>query len=92
MVDVSDDPVLVRRGKIARWCDVGKRVGYSAYGLAMIIFFVAFATTFTPLLTSTIVTLMVAGGIVLIPAIVFGYGVKAADREDREQSAQEPNT
>lgn len=91
MVDVSDDPVLMRRASIARWCDLGKRVGYTAYGLAMLIFFIAFATTFTPVLTSTIVTLMVAGGIVLIPAIVFAYGVKAADREDREQQSEEPN-
>lgn len=85
---MSDDPVLVRRASIARWSDLGKRVGYTAYGVAMVIFFVAFATTFTSLVTTAIVALMVGGGLVLIPAIVFGYGVKAAEREEREERAR----
>ena len=85
--DPTADPVLVRRARIGRWCDLGKRIGYLAYGLAVVLFFVGFATTFTTLITTTIVALMVGGGVLLIPAIVFGYGVKAADREDRENAA-----
>ena len=78
------DPVLARRAAIARWSDTGKRLGYSAYGIAVVLFFVGFATTFTTTITTIIIVLMVAGGLVLMPAIVFAYGVKAADREDRE--------
>jgi hypothetical protein len=41
--------------------------------------------------TSIIVT-MVLGSLVLAPAIVVGYGVRAADREDRERAATSPPT
>lgn len=79
-----DDPVLTRRRRIERWSVLGKRIGYSLYGFAIVAFFVGFATTWSgPLLASIIVALAI-GGVLLIPAIVFGYGVKAADREDRE--------
>ncbi len=78
------DPLLAKRARIARWCELGKRIGYSAYGLAVVLFFVGFAAGFRGWITTTIVVLMVAGGAVLAPAIVFAYGVKAADREDRE--------
>lgn len=81
------DPVLERRARIGRWCETGKRVGYLAYAAAMILFFIGFATTYTTAMTTTIITLIVGGGIVLAPAIVMGYGVKAADREDREAAA-----
>ena len=81
------DPILERRARIGRWCGTGKRVGYLAYGAAMVLFFVGYATTYTEAITTTIVTLMVGGGVVLAPAIVMGYGVKAADREDREVAA-----
>lgn len=83
----SVDPVLERRARIGRLCKMGKRVGYLAYAAAMILFFIGFATTYTTAMTTTIITLMVGGGIVLAPAIVMGYGVKAADREDREAAA-----
>jgi hypothetical protein len=35
-------------------------------------------------MVSLIVACLVVGSIVLAPAIVFAYAVKAADREDRE--------
>lgn len=81
------DPILERRARIGRWCETGKRVGYLAYAAAMVLFFIGFASTYTTAMTTTIITLMVGGGIVLAPAIVMGYGVKAADREDREAAA-----
>lgn len=30
---------------------------------------------------------MLIGSILLVPAIVFGYGIRAADREDRQRTA-----
>ena len=83
----AGDPVLERRATIARWCGLGKRVGYAAYGLAVVLFFVGFAAGFHDWITTTIVVLMVGGGAVLAPSIVFAYGVKAADREDRDDAA-----
>jgi hypothetical protein len=77
------DPVIERRARIARWCEVGKRVGYALYGVAVILFFIGLATEYTTWLVTTIVVCMGVGAVVLIPAIILGYGVKAADREDR---------
>lgn len=78
------DPVRARRARIARLVDVGQRVGYGAFALAIVLFFVGFATSFSALVTP-IVALLVVGSVVLAPAIVFGYAVKAAEREDRER-------
>lgn len=80
---MSDDPVAVRRARIARWCDVGKRLGYALYGAAVVLFFLGLATTYSTWLVTTIVVMMGVGAVVLIPAIIFGYGVKAAEREER---------
>jgi hypothetical protein len=81
---VSDDPVLVRRARIARWVAIGQRVGYGLFGFACVAFVVGFIVGFEAWLTTLIVASIVVGSLVLAPAIVFGYGVKAADRADRE--------
>ncbi len=87
-VTTADDPVLIRRARIGRWCDLAKRLGYSAYGIAVLLFFVGFTVGFQQWMTTTIVVLLVGGGAVLMPAIVFAYGVKAADRDDRENQGE----
>ena len=87
MADTVDDPVLVRRAHIARAVLIGQRVGYALFGVAVVAFFVGFATHFTDPLVTVIVGSLVVGSLVLAPAIVFGYAVKAADREDRGLSS-----
>ena len=77
------DPVIERREKIGRWCEVGKRFGYALYGIAVVLFFIGLATEYTGWLVTTIVVCMAVGAVVLLPAIIFGYGVKAAEREER---------
>jgi hypothetical protein len=77
------DPVLVRRARIARLVEIGQRVGYGLFGLALVLFFVGFFAGFTTTITSLVVAALIVGSLVLAPAIVFGYAVKAADREDR---------
>jgi uncharacterized membrane protein len=79
----DDDPVLVRRAQVLRWCDLGQRIGYLCFGLAVVLFVVGFIAQFPAWLVTTIVGLMVAGSIVLLPAIILGYAAKAADKEDR---------
>ncbi len=79
----GEDPVLARRARIASWVAVGQRLGYTLFGFAMVVFVVGFVTNYTDWMVSAIVAGLVVGSIVLAPAIVFGYGVKAADREDR---------
>ena len=82
---MSTDPVLERRRRIARLCVLGQRVGYGCFGLAIVVFVVAFVVGFNGTVVSLIVGCIVAGSIVLAPAIVFGYAVRAAEREDREE-------
>ena len=81
------DPVLDRRSAIARWVGLGKRVGYGLYLVAIVLFGVGFAGTYTSTITTVIVLSLVVGSIILAPAIVFGYGVKAAEREERRRAA-----
>ena len=78
------DLVLERRVRIARVVRLGKRVGYSLFLIAIVLFFVGFATEFSGELTNTIVACMVVGSLVLAPAIVLGYAVRSAHREDHE--------
>jgi ethanolamine transporter EutH len=76
------DPVLERRAQIARLSQLGKRVGYLLFAYAVVAFVVGYQIGFRAWLVDTIVAAMVVGSILLVPAIVFAYGVKAADRED----------
>ncbi len=78
----GSDPILARRARLKRLAEIGQRVGYSLFGLALILFFVGFAAGFPSWLITVIVACLVGGSIVLAPAIVIGYGVKAAVRDD----------
>ena len=49
----------------------------------MLLFVVAFIADFPSWIVTVIIAAMVLGSVTLLPAIVFGYGVKAADAEDR---------
>jgi hypothetical protein len=77
------DPVLERRAKLLRMTKVGQRFGYGCFGLAMVLFVIALATQLPTWLVTLIMVLMVAGSVVLLPAIILSYGAKAADKEDR---------
>jgi hypothetical protein len=83
MADPSD-PILVSRARVARWVNLGLRAGYGLFALALVLFAVALATDFTPLLGGALTFCLVAGSLVLAPSIVFSYAVKAANRADRE--------
>jgi hypothetical protein len=80
----SVDPVLERRARIARLVVLGKRVGYGLYLVAIVGFGIGFVAGFDGLVGTTVIWCLVIGSLVLAPAIVFGYAVKAAEREDRE--------
>jgi hypothetical protein len=80
----SDDPVLARRARIAKLTELGQRAGYGLFGLAIVLFIIGFVGGYSDLLVAMIVGSLGIGSAVLAPAIVFGYAVKAAEREDRE--------
>lgn len=77
------DPVLVRRARIAAQVKLAKRIGYLGLLVAMIGFGIGIATSFSgPAITIAVIGLIV--GVVVLPIpIVLGYGVMAANREDR---------
>jgi hypothetical protein len=82
---VATDPVLERRRRIAGLVQVGKRLGYGLFLVAVVVFFAGLAAGFTGLTTTVIVACLLVGSAVLAPAIVFGYAVRAAERDDRQQ-------
>jgi hypothetical protein len=84
------DPVTERRARIARWVLLGKRIGYSALALAIGVFSVALYWDLPRVLIGIIVACLVVACVTLAPSIVFGYGVMAADREDRELGRTPP--
>ena len=80
------DPILEKRARVSRLVSLGLRVGGGLFLLASLVFFVAFATEFTSLATNVITLCLLLGSVILAPAMVFHYAVKAADRADREDS------
>lgn len=78
-----NDEVLAQRARVERWTGIGKRIGYGLFLVAVVLFVIGFVVGFRPSIVTPIVAAMVIGSIILLPAIVFGYGVKAADREER---------
>jgi hypothetical protein len=79
------DPVRARRQQIAHWTLLANRIGYLFFALAIVCFVLAFAFGFTATMASIVIGSLVIGSILLAPAIVLGYAVKAAERDDRER-------
>ena len=80
----DEDPVRAQRARVAGAVAVATRLGYGLFAAAVITFFVGLATTFTSGLASVTVAFLVAGTVVLAPAIILGYAVRSAERHDRE--------
>ncbi len=68
---------------MARLTAAGQRAGYGLFALAVILFVIGAAVGFTGPLAVAVTVCLVVGSVVLAPAIVFGFAVKAAEREDR---------
>ncbi len=77
------DPVRVRRQQVARWTLLANRIGYLVMALAMAVFFIGFAFTFTGAVVAIIITCLAVASALLAPSIVLGHAVKAAEKEDR---------
>ena len=85
MPEADRDPVRAQRAKIARWTLIANRVGYLLFAVAIALFVMAFAFGFKGPIVTAITVCLVIGSILLAPAIVLGYAVKAAERDDRER-------
>ena len=79
------DPVLARRARLARAAEVGQRVGYGLIGVAGLGFAVGLVVGFeNRAVAVTVIVALSATVVTLLPGIILGYAVKAAEREDRE--------
>ena len=83
MAEPDDDPVRVRRAKIARAVGLAQRVGYSLWLVAIVVFVIGAATSFRPAMVTIVIGCLAVGSALLAPSIVISYGVRAAEREDR---------
>ncbi|MFN8025545.1 MAG: hypothetical protein U0W40_04040 [Acidimicrobiia bacterium] len=86
------DPVILKRRRIRHWVGLAKRVGYTLLLVAIVGFFVALFTGFPGWIVTVIVVALVGACIILPVPIVLGYGLRAADREDREAMARRAAT
>jgi hypothetical protein len=81
----SPDPIAIRRARIDRGVRAAKAVGYSALLTSIVVFVVAAATDFPgALVIATVSTLAAATAILPVP-IVLGYGLRAAERDERRR-------
>ncbi|MDH4278749.1 MAG: hypothetical protein OEZ14_17635 [Acidimicrobiia bacterium] len=80
----ADDPILEKRARVARLVTVAMRVGYALFAIAMVLFFWALFTRFTSTLATATTVCLIVGSLVLAPAMVIKYAVKAAYRADRD--------
>jgi len=78
------DAVIVRRRRVAVHVTRAKRVGYALWLVSVTLFFALFFTDFDGPLVGVVLGCLLAGCAILLPAIVLGYAVRAADREDRQ--------
>jgi hypothetical protein len=87
---VSEDPILRRRARVARLVQIGQRVGYGCLLLAIVAFGAATATGFAHWAVTTCIVALVAACVILPVPIVAGYGVRAAERDERRAAAGLP--
>ena len=80
----ATDPVLVQRARAARWAGRGQRLGYLLFALSIVVFVFGLITGFSDGISRIVIVGVIAGSIVLAPAIITGYAVKAAIRDDIE--------
>ncbi len=77
------DAVARKRARLAAMVKAGKRVGYTALLVAIGIFAYGAATDFPRWTVGATVGALVVCCVVLPVPIVLGYGIRAAEREER---------
>ena len=59
------DPVLERRARIAGMVQLGKRLGWACFGVAVVLFFVGLVVGYTTAITTVIVAALLLGSFTL---------------------------
>ena len=79
------DPVRARRQRIAKYTQLANRIGYLCWAVAIVTFIVGFVGSFNDTVSTIVIAMLIIGSVLLAPAIILGYAIKAAEREDRER-------
>ena len=82
---MASDPILVKRALISNWAKRASRLGYSFFGVSIIAVVWGLTIEFTPNASRVASAGLIVGSIVLAPAILVQYSVKAAVRDERER-------
>lgn len=77
------DPIAARRARIGLLAARARRAGYGLFAVAVAVFLAGLAAGLDDLVTVVVVGCLALGSALLAPAIVVGYGVAAAERDDR---------
>jgi hypothetical protein len=80
---VSADPVRQRRQQVARLASLARRAGWSLFGVAVVAFAAGLVIGLSGLVVVLVIGSLALGSALLLPAIIVGFGVAAAEREDR---------
>jgi uncharacterized membrane protein len=81
--DPTADPVRRRREEIARLAALARRAGWSCFGLTFVAFAAGLIIGLSGVVVVAVVVGLALGSALLLPAIIVGFGVTAAEREDR---------
>jgi hypothetical protein len=80
---MATDPIRARRLQVARAVKMGKRSGYLLWLAAVVLVIVALLTDLNHGVVVCASACLIAGCVLLAPAIVMGYAVNAAERDDK---------
>ena len=83
--ELASDPVLVKRAFISNWAKRAGRLGYSFFGISTVAVIWGLTVEFTPNASRVASAGLIVGSIILAPAILVQYSVKAAVRDERER-------
>ncbi|MDQ1374858.1 MAG: hypothetical protein QOJ09_2196 [Actinomycetota bacterium] len=77
--------MLARRARLGKLAGRGQRLGYAVLIIAICAFAAGALTGFPAASIVIVVGALVFTTLVLLPAIILGYAVRAAEKEDRQQ-------
>jgi hypothetical protein len=77
------DPIRARREQVSRLAAAARKVGWALLGLSVVAFVSGILIGLSGLVVVVVVTSLALGSALLLPAIIVGFGVTAAEREDR---------
>jgi hypothetical protein len=79
------DEVRVTRRRVAKQVKRAKRVGYLLLLAAIVLVVVGLAGDLSTGITTAATACLIAGSVFLAPAVILGYAVNAAERDDRSK-------